>query len=74
MMKVLKDLMTGKDGVTHDLGRWSWMVTTATIIGTAVWNAIHAGTVDLMQFAQALGVNVAAHGGVLWAKKDTEPQ
>lgn len=74
MMTTLKQLMTGKDGETHDLGRWSWVVTTCTIIGTAGWNAYHAGVVDLMNLAQALGINVAAHGGALWAKKDTEPQ
>jgi hypothetical protein len=72
--KVLRDLTTGKDGETHDLGRWSWIVTTLSLIAGAIWNAVHAGAVDLMSFAQALGVNVAAHGGALWAKAKTEPE
>jgi hypothetical protein len=71
--KVFRDLTTGKDGQTHDLGRWSWIVTTLSLIAGAVWNAVHGGVVDLMAFAQAIGVNVAAHGGALWAKAKTEP-
>lgn len=72
-MNWLNQLFTGKDNVTHDLGRWSWAASTLSIIGGGVWNAIHAGSIDLMGFAQAIGVVVAAHGGAIWAKKDTEP-
>lgn len=72
-MEFLKHLLTGKDNETHDLGRWSWVVSTVTVIGGGAWNAVHAGAIDLMQLAQAIGIVVAAHGGALWAKKDTEP-
>ena len=72
-MDFLKQLFTGRDNKTHDLGRWSWAAATVSVIGGGAWNAVHAGAVDLMAFAQAIGVVVAAHGGALWAKKDTEP-
>jgi len=72
-MNFLTHLFTGKDNQTHDLGRWSWAASVASVIGGGVWNAMNSGAVDLMAFAQALGVVVAAHGGALWAKKDTEP-
>ena len=71
---IFQQPMTGKDGETHDLGRWSWVVSTASVIGGGVWNAVHAGAVDVMQLAQAIGVVVAAHGGALWAKSKTEPE
>jgi uncharacterized membrane protein len=71
---IFQQLMTGKDGQTHDLGRWSWVVSTASVIGAGAWNALHAGAVDVMQLAQAIGVVVAAHGGALWAKRATEPE
>ncbi len=74
MIKILRDLVTGKDGVTHDLGRWSWIISTVTIIGGAIWNALHNTMVNLRDISEALGLVVAAHGGALWAKKDTEPQ
>ena len=73
-MKLLRDLVTGKDGATHDLGRWSWIITTVSIIGGGIWNAYHGGSIALRDLAEALGINVAAHGGALWAKKDTEPE
>ena len=72
-MTILRDLFTGKDNETHDLGRWSWAITTLATIAGGIFNAVHAGAVDLLQFAQAIGALVLAHGGALWAKKDTEP-
>lgn len=72
-MEFLKQLVTGKDNATHDMGRWSWLVSMATVIGHSIWAAVQHTTVDVMQLAQALGVVVAAHGAALWAKKDTEP-
>lgn len=73
MNKILQDLFSGKDGITHDIGRWSWVVTTAGIIGAAIWNAIHGSVIGLSELAQAFGINVAAHGGALFAKAKTEP-
>ena len=72
--KIITDLLTGRDGTTHDLGRWSWVVSTASVIGGGVWNALHAGAVDIKQLAEAIAVVVAAHGGALWAKAKTEPE
>lgn len=74
MKDILTHLLTGQDGKTHDLGRWSWLITTLSVIGGAAWNALHAGAVDLMQLAQAVGIVVAAHGAAIFAKKDTEPK
>ncbi|MGV1045460.1 MAG: hypothetical protein ACOYBN_09560 [Limnohabitans sp.] len=66
-------MVTGKDNCTHDLARWSWLVTTlATMLG-AVWNTTQTGVVDLMQFAQSIGILCSTHGAALLLKKDTEP-
>ena len=70
---ILRNLFTGKDGETHDIARVSWAAGILSVIGGGIWNALHAGLVDMMALAQAIGVVVAAHGGALWAKKDTEP-
>lgn len=72
-MEWFKHVLTGKDNKTHDLGRWSWLTSTVAVIGGGVWNAVHGGAINLMELAQAIGVVVAAHGGALWAKRDTEP-
>ena len=70
---IFTDLLTGKDGQTHDLGRWSWAGSFVSVAAAAVWNALHGAVVDLMQLAAALGAVAGAHGVALFAKKDTEP-
>lgn len=74
MKSIVQDLLTTSNGVTHDLGRWSWVASLGAVFVAAIWNAMHAATIDLMQLAQAIGVVVAAHGGALWAKQNTEPK
>jgi hypothetical protein len=72
-MNLFRQMVTGKDNCTHDLARWSWLVTTlATILGS-VWNAVQTGAVDLLQFSQAIGILCSSHGAALLMKKDTEP-
>ena len=64
-MEWLKHIVTGKDNETHDVARWSWITTTiATIIG-AGWNAVHGGAMNLMDFAQAIGIISGAHGAAV---------
>jgi hypothetical protein len=69
----LRHILTGKDNETHDIARWSWVITTLTTISGAAWNAYHAGVIDLMSFAQAIGIITGAHGASIMMKKDTEP-
>ncbi len=71
--KMLRDLLTGRDGVSHDLGRWSWLCSLLAIAGAGIWNAIHGITFDLVQVATALGIVAGAHGGALAMKARTEP-
>ena len=72
-MKWLKDLMTGADGLTHDLGRWSWVGSFIAVVAAAVGNWWHSAIVDVQQLATALGIVAGAHGAALWAKRETEP-
>jgi len=72
-MNWLIHLVTGKDNETHDVARWSWVTTTVAVIAGAVWNAIHGGAMNLMDFAQAVGIISGAHGAAVMMKRDTEP-
>lgn len=74
MKAVVKHVLTGKDGETHDIGRWSWAITTLSVLAGGIWNAVHTGVADLMVFSQAIGVLAVAHGGALFAKAKTEPE
>ena len=73
-MSIVRQLLTGIDGATHDLGRWSWAGSFLAVTAAAVGNWWHGVALDVMALAQALGVVAAAHGAALWAKKDTEPR
>ena len=71
-MSILKDLFTGKDGVTHDLGRWSWALSLGAVIAAGLHSAWH-GAIDLVAFGTSIAAVVGAHGVALGLKKDTEP-
>lgn len=72
-MKFLKDIVTGADNETHDIGRWSWIVSLFGVIGVVCFNIYHGAIVDVLNMSQALGAVVLAHGGALFAKSKTEP-
>lgn len=74
LKRVTSQLLTGADNTTHDLGRWSWVVSMGAVIGAAGANWWHNVAIDLQSFATALGTVAAAHGAALWAKKETEPK
>jgi hypothetical protein len=72
--RVFSHVMTGKDGQTHDLGRWSWLLSFVVIVAGAGWNAWHKLEVDLAQLALALSGNATAHAVAIFAKAKTEPE
>ena len=73
MPNFLKQLLTGKDGETYDLARWSWMISLLTVIFGSIWNSYQHVTFLVTDFAQAVAVIAGAHGVAIYAKKDTEP-
>jgi hypothetical protein len=73
-MNILRNLFTGQDGVTHDLGRWSWAASWAAVVAAAGANWWHGAAIDLTAFGTALCAVAGAHGAALWAKRDTEPK
>ena len=72
-MSILRQLFTGKDGETHDLGRWSWAVCIFAVILAAAGNWWHNAVIDLIALGTALAGVCGAHGAALWAKRSTEP-
>lgn len=72
-MSILNNLVTGIDNQTHDLGRWSWLICTGSVIAHEVFQIIKGIPADIEKFAMALAVVVAAHGVALGLKSKTEP-
>ncbi len=73
-MKWFNDIVTGIDGVTHDIGRWSWIGSMAGIFTLAVHEVWTGKTIDFAALGTGIAAVVAAHGAALWAKKDSEPK
>jgi hypothetical protein len=73
MKTFFKQLLTGKDNETYDIGRVTWLLGTFTVI---VFAALEMSTsqTSLRELAEALGIVSAAGGASTMMKKDTEPQ
>lgn len=74
MLKILRELLTGIDGQSHDLGRYSWLASFLSVTSIAFWHEYRGVAVDLMVLATAYGALAAAHSAALFLKRSTEPQ
>jgi hypothetical protein len=72
MSLILKQLLTGKDNETYDLGRVSWLVGMVAVILLAGYEVMHA-TISLRELAESLGIVSAAGGASVAMKGKTEP-
>lgn len=73
MSEILKQLLTGKDNQTYDLGRVSWLVGMLAIILLAAYEVMH-NTVSLRELAESLGIVSAAGGASVAMKQKAEPE
>jgi len=69
---ILKQLLTGKDNQTYDLGRVSWLVGMVAILLLAAYEVMHS-TVSLRELAESLGIVSAAGGASVAMKQKAEP-
>jgi hypothetical protein len=73
--KILKDLFTGIDGQSHDLGKYLWCIAVlAGIIYAGIDLFVLHNKFDITQYGIGIGSLLGAGGAMLWAKKDTEPK
>ena len=73
MKSFFKQLLTGKDNTTYDIGRVTWLLGTITVIALAAFE-VSTSQISLRELAEALGIVSAAGGASTMMKKDTEPQ
>jgi len=74
MNDVFKQLLTGKDNQTHDLGRWTWMIGFLAVIAIAIYEVMQAKSISLTELASALGIVSGAGGASVMMKQNSEPQ
>ena len=72
MNDVLKQLLTGKDNVTYDIGRVTWLLGFIAVICLAVYQVMYS-TISLREVAEALGIVTGASGAAVAMKGKTEP-
>jgi len=70
---ILKQLLTGKDNQTYDLGRVSWLIGMVAVILLAGYEVMHS-TVSLRELAESLGIISAAGGASVAMKSKAEPE
>jgi hypothetical protein len=72
VVEILKQLLTGKDNHTYDIGRVTWLVSLLAVIALAAYEVMH-NTVSLRELAESLGIVSAASGASVAMKSKTEP-
>ena len=72
MKDALKQLLTGKDNVTYDIGRVTWLLGFIAVISLAVYQVMYS-TISLREVAEALGIVTGASGAAVAMKGKTEP-
>jgi len=73
ILSIPRNLLTGKDNVTHDLGKWSWAASFASLLVLTCWHEYSKVRVSVTEFATAVAAVVIAHGAALGLKSKTEP-
>ena len=73
MKEILRQLLTGKDNTTYDIGRVTWLLGTIAVIALAAYE-VSTSQINLRELAESLGIISAAGGASTMMKKDTEPQ
>jgi hypothetical protein len=70
--EIIKQLLTGKDNNTYDLGRVTWLISLVAVIALALYETTHV-TVSIRELAESLGIVSAAGGASVAMKSKTEP-
>ena len=73
VIEILKQLLTGKDNNTYDIGRVTWLISLVAIIGLAFYEVLH-NTVSIRELAESFGIVSAAGGASVAMKSKTEPE
>ena len=72
-MKILRDLFTGVDGISYDLGRVLLAGGALVMIGAGVVGVVHTHALDFVAFGAGFGGLLTGGGALLMLKRATEP-
>jgi hypothetical protein len=72
MSQIIKQLLTGKDNETYDIGRVTWLISIVAVIALAFYQVMN-NAVSIRELAESLGIVSAAGGASVAMKGKTEP-
>lgn len=72
--KFLRDLFTGKDNKTWDLGRIMWFLGTLVYFAMTLYSLYQGIAIDPMNWATGFGAILAGGGAALALKQSSEPK
>jgi hypothetical protein len=73
-MQILKDLLTGKDGESYDVGRVLWFMLGLAFIAFTAYDLITNHHFDAANFGMNSGTLLAGGGVGIGLKAKTEPE
>ena len=72
---IWRDLLTGADGRTHDIGRWGAVLMCLTGMGLQIFDVVHQHhAFDIQAFGIGCGSLAAGIGAMLRLKETTDPK
>lgn len=73
MKKFFKDLFTGKDNRTYDMGRVLWFQSIQAFMGISIYAIYKGGTFDPVLWGAGLAALLGGGGAAIGLKSMTEP-
>jgi len=73
LIKDIRNMFTGKDNKTLDLGRILWAKATVAFLAVAIYNVYKGNPVDFIALGTGIAAVLAAGGAALGLKASTEP-
>jgi hypothetical protein len=73
MAELMRQLFTGKNNTTLDLGRVLWATVTVHYLGLSAWHVVTTHSFDPMGWATGAAAVLAGGGAALGMKAGTEP-
>lgn len=71
---VIQDLVTGKDGVSYDVGRVLWIIGVLAFIALSVYGMYRGGAFDALNWGTGYGAILGGGGAGIGMKSKTEPE
>ena len=74
MKQFLKDIITGLDGESADIGRLLWIVGALVFFALSIYAVYRTGTFNPTDFGTGFGLILAGGGAGIGLKAGTEPK